>query len=119
MKQLNVKSNKVNREINIPAPAVLNMTGQELIDTLGPETVQAYLIDKVKIATRAKVRSMLEKTDDAFMSDDAIMTSEDWSEFVPQHQERTAPGEKLAKDLAKLDPEALARVLAAAGITSK
>jgi len=118
MEKLNVKSNKVNRQIDIPAPEVLNMNGQALIDTLGMETVNAYLIDKVKIATRAKVRNMLEKTGKDKLSDDDILNAENWSDFVPQHQERTAPGEKLAKDLAKLDPEALARVLAAAGIKS-
>ncbi len=119
MKKLNVKSNKTGREINIPEPAVLTLSGQELINILGMQTVTAYLLDKIKIATRAKVRNMLEKTGKDEMSDDEIISSENWQEFIPQHQERTTPGEKLAKDLQKLDPETLARVLAAAGVKIK
>lgn len=88
MEKFVTKSNKANREIATDTPAVLNLRGQELIDTLGAETVDAYLLDKVKIATRSKIRLMLEKTDDAYMTDDEIQAAENWAEFVPQHQER-------------------------------
>ena len=116
MEKLNVKSNKVNRQIDIPAPAVLSMNGQALIDTLGMETVNAYLIDKVKIATRAKVRNMLEKTGKDEMSDDDILNAETWKDFVPQHQERADKAAKVTADLKKLTPEQLQQVLKDAGL---
>lgn len=115
MQTLNVKSNKVGREIDIPAPEILSLSGQALVDALGMETTTAYLLDKIKIATRAKVRGMLEKTGKDEMSDDDIRQAEQWNKFVPQHQERTSPEERLAKDLKKLDPAALKRLLAELG----
>ena len=116
MEKLNVKSNKVNRQIDIPAPAVLSMNGQALIDTLGMETVNAYLIDKIKIATRAKVRNMLEKTGQDELSDDDILNAETWKDFVPQHQERADKAAKVTADLKKLTPEQLQQVLKDAGL---
>ncbi len=120
MENFVTKSNEAKREISVETPRVLSLTGQALIDALGPETVQAYLIDKIKIATRQKIRVMLEKTGKDYLSDEQIKASQDWSEFVPKHQNRTGDMEKKKENAKKvlqgMSPEQLKAFMASLGM---
>ena len=100
-----IKENKISqREITVPQPAIISASWEEMKNQLDEKILHTYVIDKLKIAFRAKIRNQLAKVGDDFVSDEKIL-EENYIDWIPSFREKVNKVEKTNKMIDNMSHE--------------
>lgn len=110
------RSNKAEREIELPLPTILTEeTLDGLVATLTEDVLVKLVQGQLKIMFRSHIRTKLEsETDGDFTNSDEDITALDFSDWKPEARTRMTAQEKAMASLSKLTPEEIKAVLAQA-----
>lgn len=118
MSEITTKANKVDREITVTMPEVLEMTSlTDLATALGEDLAVQTIKAQLTVSFRSHIRTKLEsQTDGEITNSDEDIKAMDFSDWKPETRVRKSAEEKAAELLGKLTPEEIKAAMALAGI---